>query len=100
MQVGQASIANDAGGCKDPGLFTRMPGFWIYSCQNSEFDQFEFTLAPPRKKSKVEGRLQAVVYRLADGQKPASSLQIIRNFENATKSQGGTVVYEAGQRRL
>jgi OOP family OmpA-OmpF porin len=93
LQASQASHPDDFAGCKDPDLFTRMTGFWIYRCHASAFDRFEFTLAA-KKTEKVEGALQTIAYRMADGQKPASSLQIIRNFENATKAAGGSVVYE------
>ena len=83
----------DAAGCKDPDLFTRMIGFDIYGCHQAEFDRFEFTLAS-RKTEKIEGRFESIAYRMGDGQKPASSLQIVRNFENAAKAAGGSVVYE------
>ncbi len=94
LQASQApGIPNDSTGCKDPELFTRMTGFWIYSCRVSDFDRFEFAVAP-QKKEVVEGKFHTVAYRLADGQGAVSGLQIIRNHENATKKAGGTVVRE------
>ena len=30
----------DAEGCKDPALFTRMPGYHIYRCEDLQFDRF------------------------------------------------------------
>jgi hypothetical protein len=78
--------------CKDHPLFTRMPDYWIHSCTQKDFNAYAFTLGPG-KTEQVEGRYWRINYypqaKLAT--KP-SELQIMRNFENAVKKLGGTVV--------
>ena len=83
----------DAQGCKDHPLFTRMPDYWIHSCTEKTFDVYEFTVAKG-KKERVEGRLTRTNYYPQNSLNPKpSELQILRNFENAVKTLGGTSVY-------
>jgi len=83
----------DATGCRDHPLFTRMPDYWIHSCTYKEFDAYEFTVAKG-KKERVEGRLTRINYYPQNALNPKpSELQILRNFENAVKTLGGTSVY-------
>ncbi len=37
--LGAQSITEDAEGCKDPKLLSRLPGCFIQSCESKEFDQ-------------------------------------------------------------
>ncbi len=79
--------------CKDNPLFTRMPGFWIYSCDQKQFDAFDFFVGKG-KTEHVEGQLAKLTYYpQADMTEKPSDLQIQRNFENAVTSIGGTVVW-------
>jgi len=82
----------DTKGCQDHPAYTRMPGSWIHSCVLKEFDARDFT-AGPGKKVTVEGRLTRLNYypQAAAATRP-SELQILRNFENAVRAQGGTVL--------
>lgn len=84
---------DDAEGSKDPTLFTRMPDYYIYTYTDHEFDRFEFPLNINNKVA-VEGRYISIVYGNKDGGKESSGLQIIRNYQNALKKIGGTVVCE------
>lgn len=85
----------DTRGCSDHPLFTRMPGFWIHSCVDRQFDAFAFKLADG-KTSTVEGHFwQINYYPNADLTSKPSDLQIIRNFENAVQKLGGTVVFSS-----
>jgi hypothetical protein len=79
--------------CKDHPLFTRMPDSWIHSCKEREFDAYAFKISKDKTES-VEGHLWVIRYypQAAAKSKP-SELQILRNFENAVKKLGGTVVY-------
>ena len=91
------AFSQDAEGCKDHPLFNRMPNFHITDCASVEFDTRKFPVGPPLEDQKpkhvdVEGALIFMRYDLNEGAKPASKLQIMRNFENATKSAGGTVL--------
>jgi outer membrane protein OmpA-like peptidoglycan-associated protein len=83
----------DASGCQDPTLFTRMPGFHIYNCEVLQFDRFEFPVKAG-KTQVVEGERTQVVYYANEGLKLPSGLQVIRNYTQAAKAVGGQVVYE------
>ncbi len=91
----------DAEGCKDHPLFTRMPSTYIAGCQTLQFDLRKFpvgTLGKDQetlKSVEVEGPVYWINYALDEGATPPSGLQIMRNFENATKSAGGTVEMKA-----
>ena len=79
--------------CKDHPLFTRMPDSWIHTCKEKDFDVYAFTIGKEKKDS-VEGHLwQIRYYPQAAAKSTPSELQILRNFENAVKKLGGTVLY-------
>jgi hypothetical protein len=86
----------DKEGCKDFPLFNRMPNYHISDCDSIEFDARQFPVGPPLEEQKpkhveAEGAFTYLQYGLNEGAKAASGLQIMRNFENATKAAGGTV---------
>jgi OmpA-OmpF porin, OOP family len=83
----------DKDGCKDPALFTRMPNFHIYNCEELQFDKFEFPVNADKKQT-VEGHYIYVNYYLNDNAQAPSGLQIVRNYANAIKKIGGKVIYE------
>lgn len=84
----------DAKGCQDHPLFpTRMKGYHITACETKDFDMFGFETVNPREKNTVEGRRTKLTYRIEDRSQEPSALAIVRNYENAVKSVGGTVVF-------
>jgi OmpA-OmpF porin, OOP family len=83
----------DREGCKDPALFTRMPGYHIYRCEDLQFDRFEFRISD-NKTQIVEGHSLLVMYDPNENIQAPSPLQTIRNYCNAAKKIGGQVVYE------
>ncbi|NWF75912.1 MAG: OmpA family protein [Nitrospirae bacterium] len=83
----------DEKGCKDHPMFTRMPNFYIFECKEKDFDQADFK-DEKGNDIKVEGKIHFTDYRIKEGYKAPSSLQIIRNYQNAIKSIGGAIVYE------
>jgi OmpA-OmpF porin, OOP family len=90
MMGGFALAQQDAKGCKDHPLFTRMPEFYIDSCEKKEFDAHAFIDPVTKKKVTVEGRLYRAYYYLKKehkGQK--STLQVARNHTNAIEKIGG-----------
>lgn len=87
----------DAEGCKDHPMFTRMKNFYITNCE-SNFDAVEFYITDSDTKT-VEGQKTMIDYYLIEGSSVPSYLQIRRNFGNALKSIGGTVLFE-GDRYL
>jgi outer membrane protein OmpA-like peptidoglycan-associated protein len=83
----------DREGCKDPALFTRMPGYHIYRCDDLQFDKYEFRTGE-NKTQTVEGHSLLIFYDLNDNVQAPSPLQTVRNYTNAVKKIGGQVVYE------
>ena len=91
-------MQTDVAGCKDHPLFTKMPGYWIRSCDQKQFDAYGF-LTGKGQKTQVEGQLwKYSYYPNADMKSKPSELQIQRNFENAIEKQGGTSVYKEKSR--
>jgi len=92
-----ALAEDDAEGCKDHQLFTRMPAMHISQCESLQFDLRKFPVGQMGKGEEilksieVEGPVFWIEYGLNDGATPPSGLQILRNFEAATKKGGGTV---------
>lgn len=79
--------------CKDHPLFTRMPDSWIHSCDQKEFDAYEF-ITGKGTKTRVEGQTWKLrYYPQAKAKTKPSALQILRNFENAVKKLGGTMLF-------
>ncbi len=81
----------DADGCKDSAIITRMPGSTIHSCENREFDQAKMRIDADGNEKAVEGEFHYWEYGTREG---VSEIQVFRNFENALKQAGFTVVYE------
>ncbi|MGD9947168.1 MAG: hypothetical protein AB7U29_01665 [Desulfobulbus sp.] len=95
---GTSALAEDAENCKDHPLFSRMPSYEIFNCASREFDVVAFPKpglkewATPQDYSDIEGKVVAISYKLKEGATAASSLQIIRNFQNAIKNDSGTIL--------
>jgi len=87
-----AQDVQDAHGCKDHPLFNRMPGYAIQRCEQKTFDAHPFRLAGG-KEAQVEGKVYEIRYALKSGAKEPSRLEVIRNYENAIKRIGGTVIF-------
>jgi outer membrane protein OmpA-like peptidoglycan-associated protein len=84
---------DDKEGTKDPSLFTRMPGFYIYNFDELEFDKYDFQVSDGKMQS-VEGHHLYYDYYAKDNVQMPSGLQISRNYSNAIKKVGGQIVYE------
>lgn len=85
---------DDAEGCKDSPLVSRMPGSSIHSCDAKEYDQKDIIVGQNSDgdvNKHVEGPLQSWDYGTRDG---VSDIQVFRNFENALKSGGFQIVAE------
>ncbi len=87
-----AERGKDAANCKDHPLINRLPDYWIESCTLKQFDAYKFMVGKG-KPMQVEGQFTNIRY-----QPPAnltvkpSTLQVLRNVENAVKNVGGVVV--------
>jgi outer membrane protein OmpA-like peptidoglycan-associated protein len=92
---------DDAEGCKDHPLFSRMPSYYLSNCEEVEFGSMKFPVGAPDsendniiKSENVEGKIMVFNFLLKDDMKPASGLQILRNFLNASKQNGGVILGE------
>jgi len=83
---------NDAEGCQDPPLFTRLAGYFISRCEVADFDELKLRDAKGKEVT-VEGRVTRTFYSLDEGATLKSQLQIIRNYENAFRSLGGALLH-------
>lgn len=88
----QQEERKDAEGCKDSPLVTRFPGAIINSCENKEFDQFDFPLGTDKDGNAltkhVEGDYHTWDIATREG---ISELQVFRNFQTALKNAGFTI---------
>ncbi len=91
LTTGISLAQKDVPGSKDHPLFNRMPGYHIQQYEEKEFDTHAFW-DNAQNEIKVEGHLYAIWYALDPGAKEPSTLQILRNYENAVKKIGGTVL--------
>jgi outer membrane protein OmpA-like peptidoglycan-associated protein len=82
----------DAENCKDHPLLSRMKSFYISECEK-RFDAVEFNITADSAKS-VEGQKTKIHYSLQENAPRPSSLQIRRNYANAVKAIGGSVLYD------
>lgn len=84
----------DAEGCKDHPLLTRMPGYYISECTHN-YNQLDF-YDSKGQEVKAEGTLTYAwyVFNLESGKTEPSCFQIIKNYANAIIKIGGKKVYE------
>jgi OOP family OmpA-OmpF porin len=85
--------------CKDHPLFpTRVPNYRISDCKVEEYGMYEF-YAVKGPKTPVEGKLTYIAYGYIgpQGNEP-SGLAVVRNYENAIRKVGGTVLQSDPQR--
>jgi OmpA-OmpF porin, OOP family len=88
--------------CQDHPMFTRMPGYWIYNCDHKQFDGRDFKIVKGKTSEniRVEGELWWITYYPQNDLKSKpSELQIQRNFENAIRKQGGTLIGTTDKKR-
>jgi outer membrane protein OmpA-like peptidoglycan-associated protein len=94
-----AQEKQDAKGCKDHPLFTRMPNTYIDSCKYSEFEAKDWYDPDTQGKTsvKVEGKYYYNKYYTQKGfEGKRTILQVTRNYQNAMKKIGG-IVYERSE---
>lgn len=84
----------DVAGSKDYPLFSRWPGYYLDNYAHKKFEAYEFELKD--KKETVEGEYYFIDYYRMEGAEAAASLEVIRNYENAIRKAGGTVLYTRG----
>ena len=93
------AFAQDKAGCTDHPLFpTRMPDYRIEACKVEDYGMYEFS-AMKGPKTPVEGKFTFITYTYT-GERTAepSGLAVVRNYENAFKKVGGTILQSDPQR--
>jgi outer membrane protein OmpA-like peptidoglycan-associated protein len=93
IMVAPLFAQEDVPGSKDPTLFTRMPGYFIESFTQKDFDRSEFE-GKDGKPVAVEGRFTRIQYRPKEGVTIPSPIQTGRNYQNAIAKIGGVVLYD------
>jgi OmpA-OmpF porin, OOP family len=91
-----AWAGEDIGGAKDHPLLTRYPDSFITE-YTENYNATEFQVGArgtPAKVQTVEGDTTTARYFYESPEKQPSPLQLMRNYQNAVKQIGGTVVYE------
>jgi outer membrane protein OmpA-like peptidoglycan-associated protein len=81
----------DAKGSHDHPLVTRMPGFYIDSYAVEEFAAFTPTVVNG-KEVNWEGKKYSISYSRKEGAPQVSMFQISRNYEDALKAAGATIL--------
>lgn len=77
---------------KDTPWFSGMPNFQIYDAEDIEFDSYNFFNG--KNCVTVEGKKYKRTYTLKEDAQQSSIIQISRNYVNAIRSMGGTVVFD------
>jgi len=92
---------DDVEGCKDHPLFNRMANYFLSDCKELEFSSMKFPVGVPDPKNGnklksqiVEGKVKVFNYLVKEDAKPASGLQVMRNYQNACKQNGGEILGE------
>lgn len=85
-----ASHPQDAEGTKDHPDIPRFPGFVIHNQEQNDFNAIEVVVAIDKESGEettkpVEGKYLYTQYYVAEGGKIPSTVQVMRNFENAFK---------------
>jgi len=77
---------------KDTPWFSGMPNFIIYDAEDVEFDSYNFFNG--KNCITVEGKKFKRTYALKEDAQKSSVIQISRNYANAIRNMGGTVIFE------
>ncbi len=85
----------DAKGGKDYPLFSRWSGYFLDSYDHKKFDAYTYQLKDG--KETVEGEYYLLNYCHKRDVEGASDLEVIRNYENAIRKAGSTVLYTNGK---
>ncbi len=91
---GTAGFAQDAEGCIDHPLFSRMPGYNISECTQN-YNELDFYNSKG-EDVRLEGNLTYAwyIFNLESGKTEPSYLQIVKNYANAVIKSGGRKIYE------
>jgi len=77
---------------KDTPYFSGMPDYRITADEDRKFDEYNFYNG--KDCTTIEGKKMFRGYTFVEGDEPASELQIARNYANAVKNMGGTIIFD------
>jgi OOP family OmpA-OmpF porin len=77
---------------KDTPYFSAMPDYSIFDANDRKFDAYNFFNGTDA--TTVEGKKFYRYYTPKEGAEAASELQIARNYANAIKNMGGTILFD------
>jgi outer membrane protein OmpA-like peptidoglycan-associated protein len=99
MTVASAGGQADIAGCKDHPLFpSRMPEYRLADCKVEDFGVYGF-FSIKGAKIPVEGKFTFITYSFTGpNRNEPSGLAVIRNYQNALKRVGGTILQSDPQR--
>lgn len=83
----------DAEGCRDHPLLTRMNNYYLSGCEEYEYDSAEFYDVEDNEYV-IEGHKWVLHYSLKEDFDPPGQLKVYRNYINAIKRIGGTIINE------
>jgi len=92
FQAEFVSAQKDRPGTKDHALVSRMPTHYIAQYKEADFDFYKFR-NEQGKYVRVEGHKYHFDYRLKKREKRPGNLKVVRNYTNAIKKIGGTIMY-------
>ncbi|MFZ4058387.1 MAG: OmpA family protein [Ferruginibacter sp.] len=94
VMVNFTNAQNDADGCKDHQLLTRLENFYISDC-NENYNELQLRTSKSKTEAKEGNRFFYYYrYNLDAGVKMKSPLQIVKNYENAVVKNGGRMVFK------
>lgn len=85
----------DVEGSQDHPLLSRMKNYYISEYEEFAYDSHEFYDAEDNEYV-IEGRKWEISYTLKEGFNPPGQLKVRKNFINAIKKVGGTILFERG----
>jgi OOP family OmpA-OmpF porin len=92
VALGASSVTGAESEFKDTPYFSGMPSHKITDATDQEFADYRFYNG--KTCTTVEGKKHYRAYTLKEGAKQPSDLQISRNYSNALKRMGGSVVFD------
>ena len=85
----------DVEGSKDHPLLSRMENFYISGYEEFEYESHDFYDAEDNEYV-IEGHKWVIEYTLKGGFTPPGQLKVRRNYINAIKEIGGTILFDQG----
>lgn len=96
-----SAVEQDIKGSVNHPLLTRMPDFFMSTCDDKIYDREEFLVQENKKISRVavEGHKYYFQYNLKQGAEGPGDLEVVRNIEYAFTKIGGQVLFEGERPR-